>query len=106
MTSSRQRLPQRRASTTFDFRCNGLDYTASVSFFPGTDRLAEVFLSNAKVGSHSDAAAKDSAVLASLCLQHGVSVQVIKHALLRNADGSASSPLGCALDVITKETTP
>ena len=57
--SERQHLPNRRACETFAFQCNGLDYTASVSFFPNGE-LAEIFLGNAKAGSHSDSAAKDS----------------------------------------------
>ena len=62
---ARERLPDRRASLSFSFECNGLNYTATVSFFPD-GRPAEIFLSNAKAGSHSDAAAKDSAVVASI----------------------------------------
>jgi len=68
--SERRRLPNRRACETFAFECNGLDYTASISFFPNGE-LAEIFLSNAKAGSHSDGAAKDSEVVASIALQHG-----------------------------------
>jgi hypothetical protein len=96
----RQRLPNRRASETFGFECNGLRYLATISFFPGTRELAEIFISNAKAGSHSDAAAKDSAVVCSLALQHGVGLDVIRRALLRDGQGRPSSPLGCALDRI------
>ena len=99
MTAHRKRLPDRRASETFSFRCNDLDYTASVAFFPDGD-LAEVFLSNAKAGSHTDGAAKDSAVVCSIALQHGVPLEVIRHALLRDPRGMASSPLGVALDAV------
>ena len=62
--------------------------------------LAEIFINNAKAGSHSDASAKDSAVVASLALQHSVPVETIRRALLRDPRGKASSPLGCALDFI------
>jgi len=68
-------------------------------------RLAEIFLSNSKVGSHSDAAAKDSAVVASIALQYGVPVEVIRKALLRDSRDVASSPLGAALDHLLAETT-
>jgi hypothetical protein len=97
----RQRLPNRRASTTFTFECNGLNYLATISRFHD-GRLAEIFLSNAKAGSHSDSAAKDSAVVCSIALQHGVPADVIRHALLRDSQGRASSPLGAALDVIAE----
>jgi hypothetical protein len=100
--SERQRLPNRRASTQISFECNALRYVATVSFFPDGS-LAEIFLSNAKAGSHSDGAAKDSAVVCSIALQFGVPVDVIRHALLRDAQGNASSPLGVALDILANE---
>jgi hypothetical protein len=99
MTAARERLPDRRPSETFSFECNGLRYLASVSRY-GDGRLAEIFISNAKVGSHSDAAAKDSAVVCSIGLQFGVPLETIRHALLRDSQGRPSSPLGCALDKI------
>jgi len=95
----RNRLPNRRASTTFGFECNGLGYCATISRYPNGD-LAEIFINNSKVGSDSDCAAKDSAVVCSLALQHGVPVDVIRKPLLRDSRGNASSPLGCALDLI------
>jgi hypothetical protein len=85
---------------TFAFDCGPHRYVATVSFFPGTDRLAEVFLGNGRAGSDVDAAAKDSAVVASIALQFGVPVDVIRKALLRDSLGRPSSPLGCALDAI------
>ena len=97
--SERQRLPDRRACETFAFQYNGLDHAASVSFFPNGE-LAEIFLGNAKAGSHSDSAAKDTAVVASIALQYGVPLEVIRHALLRDSRGIASSPLGVALDLL------
>jgi hypothetical protein len=99
--STRSRLPNRRPSETFALDCNGLSYLASISRFED-GRLAEIFISNAKAGSHSDAAAKDAAVVTSIALQHGVSVDVIRHALLRDSHGRASSPLGAALDVVVE----
>ena len=71
--TARARLPNCRASVTFTFWCNSLLYTATVSYFANGD-LAEIFLQNAKAGSHSDAAAKDSAVVCSIALQYGVPV--------------------------------
>jgi len=97
--TKRARLPNRRASETFGFECNGLHYTASISRFHDGS-LAEIFIGNAKAGSHSDAAAKDSAVVCSIALQHGVPPGVIRRALLRDSHGVANSPLGAALDLI------
>jgi hypothetical protein len=95
----RRRLPDRRASEQIAFVCNDQRYVAAVSFFPDGG-LAEIFLGNAKAGSHSDSAAKDSAVVCSIALQYGVPVDVIRYALLRDARGVASGPLGAALDLI------
>jgi len=98
--SERRRLDNRRASLTFNFECGPHAYTATVSYFPGTDNLAEIFLGNGRAGSDVDAAAKDSAVVASLALQHGVPAKVIAKALLRDSRGVASSPLGVVLDLL------
>jgi hypothetical protein len=95
----RQRLPQRRASETFGLECAGLRYTATISRFDD-GRIAEIFLSNHKAGSHADTAAKDSAVVCSIALQHSVPLEAIRKALLRDSRGVASSPLGVALDLI------
>jgi hypothetical protein len=41
----------------------------------------------------------DSAVVASLALQHGADLETLRGALLRDSSGEASGPLGCALDL-------
>ena len=102
--NARLRLPNRRASETFAFDCGPHRYIATVSYFPGTDRLAEIFLGNGRAGSDVDAAAKDSAVVASIALQHGVPVDVIRNALLRDSRGNANGPLGHALDLLAENT--
>jgi ribonucleoside-diphosphate reductase alpha chain len=99
--SARRRLGNRRASQTFNFECNALRYTATVSFADSS--LAEIFLNNTRAGSHSDSAAKDSAIVCSIALQYGVPLDVIRKALLRDSHGIASSPLGCALDRLAAE---
>jgi hypothetical protein len=98
----RERLPNRRPSETFSFLCNDLKYLATVSRF-ADGRLAEIFIGNAKAGSHSDSAAKDAAVVCSIALQFGVPLEVMRRALLRDPRGVASSPLGIALDRIAGE---
>lgn len=97
--TERRRLPNRHPCITLPVRCNGLCYSATASFFSNGD-LAEIFLGNAKAGSHSDAAAKDAAVLCSIALQYGAPADVLRRALLRDSRGAPSSPLGAALDAI------
>ena len=97
--NQRRRLPQRRRSETFGFECNGLRYTATASWFED-GALGEVFVGNHRCDSHADACAKDSAILASICLQYGAPLDVIRHALLRDSRGRPSTPIGCALDLL------
>jgi hypothetical protein len=99
VTAMRERLPSRRMHELLDFAHGGFKFTAGLGRF--TDgRLAEVFLNAAKVGTAVEAQARDAAVVVSLALQHGCQVDAIKHALARNADGSAASPIGALLDIL------
>lgn len=66
-------------------------------------RLAEIFLNAEKGGTAIDAAARDSAVVASIALQHGVGIETIRHALMRNGSSIASGPLGTLLDLLASE---
>ena len=97
--TQRQRLSNRRASETFSFRWLNMNFVATISRFDD-GRLAEIFLSNHQAGSHADTAAKNSAVIASLALQHGVPLEVLRKSLLRDSRGVAAGPLGTALDLI------
>ena len=98
-TRERRRLPNKRPSESFSFEVGGLRYTATFSRF-SDGSLGEVFLNNHRVNSGADVNARDAAVVASIALQHGVPVETIRKALMRNADGSASGPLAAALDLI------
>jgi hypothetical protein len=100
--TSRERLPNRRASTTFDFEVAGLTYTCTVSRFADR-RLGELFLANHKTNSAADVNARDAAIVCSIALQHGADPEVIRRALCRNSDGRASGPLGAALDIIAAD---
>lgn len=95
-TTTRERLPNRRPSVTFDFDLGGLRFTCSYSTF-ADGRLAEVFLQNHKPGSQSDMNARDSAIAASLALQHGCQLEKLQRALPH-----AASPLAAALGVIAE----
>ena len=96
----RRRLPNRRASEAIGFELNGHTFTATISrFWDG--KIGEIFLQNHKRGGDVDTAARDSAVTASIALQHGASVGELRRALLRDAHGRPSGPLGAALDLLT-----
>jgi ribonucleoside-diphosphate reductase alpha chain len=96
---TRERLRNRRLSETFTLELHGLCYVVSFSRF-GDGRLAEIFLQNHKPASQSDSNARDSAIAASLALQFGCPLETLRRALLRDAQGNASTPLGAALDRI------
>jgi ribonucleoside-diphosphate reductase alpha chain len=93
----RERLPNRRLGETFELELHGLRYTVTISRF-ADGRLGEIFLQNHKPGSQSDTNARDAAVAASLALQFGCPLEVLRRALLRDAQGRPSTPLGAALD--------
>jgi hypothetical protein len=88
--SERERLRNRRRSETFNFECHALKYSCTASWFDD-GRLGEVFLGNHRADSHADACAKDAAILASLALQFGAPMEVVRKALLRDSEGHASN---------------
>jgi hypothetical protein len=99
--TSRARLPNRRANTTFDLEVDGLRYTATFSRYPDGS-ISELFLNNHKSNSASDTNARDAAIVFSIAVQHGADPEVIRRALCRDAQGCASGPLGAALDRMTE----
>src|SRR5262245_43466754 len=97
---SRERLPNRRFSVSFETVVGSLRYSCHFSRF-ADGRIGEVFIQNTKPGSQSDSYARDAAIAASLALQHGCPLDVLRRALLRDTQGNASTPLGAALDIIS-----
>jgi hypothetical protein len=97
--TTRERLPDRRPAETFELRAGGLRFTCTIGRF-ADGRLAEIFLTNHRSDSDADTAARDSAIVCSLALQHGADPEVVRRALCRDADGTARGPLGNALDLI------
>ena len=101
--SARERLPTGVPArpSRFSAARTATARPSSTSLAPtGWPRFSSV---TAAPGSGIDAASKDSAVVASIALQHGVPVDVIRKALLRDSQRKASSPLGAALDAIAEQ---
>src|ERR1700676_2421929 len=88
----RDRLPNRRPAITFGFERDGSQYQATVGYFPD-GRIGEIFLNDDRAESLLDVLTHDAAILASLALQHGCSLETIAHALKRDAQGVAASPI-------------
>ena len=101
----RHRLPNRRGHELFGFEHSGIHYIAGVGRFEN-GALAEIFLNTRKHGTAVDVNARDAAVGASLLLQHGCHVDTLHKPLARNSDGSASGPLGRALELLATMSTP
>src|SRR5258705_13278107 len=100
LSRQRRRLPQRRLHQLVDFQHAGYRYTAGLGYFD-TGELGEIFINvPGRSGSAIEAVARDAAILTSICLQHGASIDTIRHALTRNTDGSAAGPRGAVLDLL------
>ena len=101
MTTNRNALPNRRLNETFEIRHGGKNtaFQITIGRYGGLDSpIGEVFIAGAKAGSEVDAVARDGAILLSLCMQHGVPLETIKHAMTRERDGSASTIVGAVVD--------
>lgn len=102
--SERRTLPQRRPAETFEMKFGKLNVPFSITVgYYGNDmqEIGEVFIAGTKAGSEMDAIARDAAILLSLCLQHGVSLHTIQHAITRTQQGVADTIIGAVVDRIS-----
>jgi hypothetical protein len=97
--TARARLPDRRGHEVFVVEHLGMKFTAGVGRY-ADGNLAEVFISTSKLGTGVDVVLRDSSILLSLLLQHGCPVEIVCHALVKNADGSPAGPIGKVLGLI------
>jgi hypothetical protein len=96
-----ERLRNRRRRETFALELYGLHYVASVSRFDD-GRVAEV---SYRVTSqlHKAIPMQGAALSPPRWRQYGCPLDVLRRALLRDAQGKPSTPLGCALDAIAEQ---
>jgi ribonucleoside-diphosphate reductase alpha chain len=90
-------LPQRRPAETVQLRFWNQSATVTVGYY-GDGSPGEIFIDAGKSGQDVQSTARDAAIVLSLALQHGVTVDTIQRAITRLGDGSASSILGVAVD--------
>ena len=94
--SNRRPLRSRRPAVAVEFEHAGHKYRVSFGRYPSGE-LAEIFLdalgraNTSTIQEH----ASTSAILVSLLLQHGVSVDVVRH--------SISGPIAVALDILARD---
>ncbi len=91
---TREHLSNRRGCELIDFEHGNRKWTACVGRFDD-GRPAEIFIEGPK-DSPLLAMARDASILASIALQHGASVDVVRHALA----GRDVGPLSAALELI------
>jgi hypothetical protein len=96
---ARNRLPNRRPAETIAFERDGSQYCLTIGYFPDGS-VGEIFLNHDRGDSLLDVLASDAAILCSLALQHGCTLETIAHAIKRDGQGIAASPIGAALDKI------
>ena len=97
--SARRRLPNRRGSIGFDVQALNLTFAVTASRF-NDGSLGEVFIQNHKTNSAAGILASDCAIAASLALQFGCPAEILARALSRDSRGTATGPLGVALDLL------
>jgi hypothetical protein len=97
--TERKALPMRRRCETFEIDFGGLTkrHTVTVGYYDD-DRPGEVFIDGGKSGEQVEAIARDGAVLLSMALQHGASLDTIKHALTRDSFDQPTSIVGAVVD--------
>jgi hypothetical protein len=98
-TAARKRLPHRRAAETIAFERDGARFEMTAGFYPD-GRLGEIFLSADRANSLLDFLMSDAAILASIAMQYGATLEELQHAMKRDSRGKPSSPIGEALDRI------
>ena len=97
----RRPLPNRRLSETFKFRFRAqrAAYHVTTGYFPD-NTLGEIFLSTNQTGSQTEADARDFAILMSLLLQHGCTLDTIRGAVTREINGDPSTLAGAVTDLL------
>lgn len=99
----RTSLPNRRAHEAFHFYHWEQKFIAGIGRATPTAPVAEVWINTGKTGTQAETLARDSAVLLSLALQYGVPLEEIARKLMRDADGTASGPMGALVDLLAKD---
>ena len=100
---SRKALPQRRYSETFNvvFPPGGNKTYAVTLGCYADGRIGEVFLtSHGQVGSQADLAARDTAILISMALQHGAPLSRLSRAMTLDASGRPEGLAGVVLPLL------
>jgi hypothetical protein len=94
---SRRILPQRRTSENFHVRFWNQDFNVTAGRYPD-GAIGKIFIDGGKSGQDVQSTARDAAILLSLALQFGATVETIRHAVTRAGNGEAASMMGAIVD--------
>lgn len=95
----RNLLPPRRFAETYSLEWGGFNkgFTVTLGLYHNLS-IGEVFITGGKSGEQVEASARDGAVLISLALQHGASIETIAHAITRDGHGEPQTIIGAVID--------
>jgi hypothetical protein len=105
--TARAILPTRRESNRIKFEFSGIKYYGTIGY-NRDGQICEIFLQAGRIGSGIEAIARDTAVAASLALQFGCPLEVMRNSVTRldaapGKLGDPAGPLGKFLDMIATE---
>lgn len=98
---SRERLPDRRRSETFEFYSGNARMRATIGFY-NDGRVGELFLHSIRSGSDRDTANYELAIAISFALQHGASVDDMRKAFPRTSTGDPEGTAGILLEILAE----
>ena len=100
--TERRALSMRRRCETFEIDYGGLknSHVITVGYYDDGS-VGEVFINGGKSGEVVEAIARDGAVLLSMALQHGATLDTIKHAITRDGQDAPQSIIGVVVDRLT-----
>lgn len=96
-------LPWRRPHEAFHFEHWQRRFIAGIGRSYPNGPVQEVFINTGKTGEQSEILARDSAVILSIALQCGATIDMLRHAITRDLDGRASGPIGALLDILARD---
>jgi len=107
LSEERKVLPNRRESVVLDVWHNEERYHVAYSRDPGAGYpntpIREIFIHGPKSGSDLDAISLTVAVILSMPLQRGATLDELSHSAARLPDSNAADFIGTVIDTLRKE---
>lgn len=94
---TREILPNRRFIEHFDLAHGNHTYQIGIGYYKD-GRPAEIFIDAGKAGTDLRTTAHDLAVAVSIALQHGATIEEMRHTFARDDEGNPSGIAASILD--------